>query len=200
MAGLSLKTPAARFSPARPHLKELSLFGVIPPSTATRLSCPKRYAFPPGERIYTFWQNFRNAFARDTGLRIDHLLLSPAIAGRLVAAEVDRDIRGREKASDHAPGWIKLPEVKGRSAAAPTRARRLSGRNGTTRATPLSSEIGFFGKLKFVAARCRSGEDDLIGRALHQHKLHFAEVNGLRRDQPGRIFLKNDRLVFHEGE
>ena len=43
-------------------------------------------------------------------------------------------------------------------------------------------------------------EDDLIGRALHQHKLHFSEVYGLRRDQSGRIFLKNDRLVFHEGE
>jgi hypothetical protein len=43
-------------------------------------------------------------------------------------------------------------------------------------------------------------EDALIGRALHQHKLHFSEVYGLRRDQSGRIFLKNDRLVFHEGE
>jgi hypothetical protein len=43
-------------------------------------------------------------------------------------------------------------------------------------------------------------EDALIGRALHQHKLHFSEVYGLRRDQSGRIFLKNDRLVFHKGE
>jgi len=41
------------------------------------------------------------------------------------------------------------------------------------------------------------GEDALIRSALHQHKLHFPEVDGLRRDQPGRIFLKNDRLVFH---
>jgi exodeoxyribonuclease III len=39
----------------------------------------------PGERIYTFWKYFWNAFARDAGLRIDHLLLSPAVAGRLVA-------------------------------------------------------------------------------------------------------------------
>ena len=43
-------------------------------------------------------------------------------------------------------------------------------------------------------------EDVLIGSALHQHKLHFSEVYDLRRDQSGRIFLKNDRLVFHEGE
>ena len=43
-------------------------------------------------------------------------------------------------------------------------------------------------------------EDALIGRVLHQHKLHFSEVYGLRRDQSGRVFLKNDRVVFHEGE
>jgi exodeoxyribonuclease III len=62
----------------------------------------------PGERIYTFWDYFRNAYARDAGLRIDHLLLSPAIAARLKAAGVDRDVRGWEKASDHAPVWIEL--------------------------------------------------------------------------------------------
>ena len=45
-------------------------------------------ALHPNERIYTFWKYFRNAFARDTGLRIDHLLLSPAVASRLVAAGV----------------------------------------------------------------------------------------------------------------
>jgi DDE domain/RibD C-terminal domain len=70
---------------------------------------------------------FRNAFARNAGLRIDHLLLSPAIGGRLVAAEVDRDIRGRERASDHAPVWIELAEAKGRVIAAAPPARRLSG-------------------------------------------------------------------------
>jgi exodeoxyribonuclease-3 len=62
----------------------------------------------PGERVYTFWDYFRNRFSRNSGLRIDHLLLSPAIAPRLRAAEVDRDVRAREKASDHAPVWIEL--------------------------------------------------------------------------------------------
>ena len=62
----------------------------------------------PGETIYTFWDYFRNAYARDAGLRIDHLLLNPAVAGRLVAAGVDREVRGWEKASDHAPTWIEL--------------------------------------------------------------------------------------------
>ena len=62
----------------------------------------------PGERIYTFWDYFRNNFARDAGLRIDHLLLSPSMAGRLVKAGVDREIRGWEKSSDHAPTWIEI--------------------------------------------------------------------------------------------
>jgi exodeoxyribonuclease-3 len=65
-------------------------------------------ALHPGERIYTFWDYFRNAFARDAGLRIDHLLLSPKVAPRLKAAGVDREVRGWEKTSDHAPTWIEL--------------------------------------------------------------------------------------------
>ncbi len=62
----------------------------------------------PDARIYTFWDYFRNAYARDAGLRIDHLLLNPAAAARLAAAGVDRDVRGWEKASDHAPTWVEL--------------------------------------------------------------------------------------------
>ncbi|UGQ45872.1 exodeoxyribonuclease III [Massilia endophytica] len=65
-------------------------------------------AMHPGKKIYTFWDYFRNAFGRDAGLRIDHLLLSPALADKLVAAGVDREVRGREKPSDHAPTWIEL--------------------------------------------------------------------------------------------
>jgi exodeoxyribonuclease-3 len=62
----------------------------------------------PTAQIYTFWDYFRNAYGRDAGLRIDHILLNPAVAGRLVAANVDRDVRGWEKASDHAPTWVEL--------------------------------------------------------------------------------------------
>lgn len=62
----------------------------------------------PGETIYTFWDYFRNAFGRNAGIRIDHLLLSPSLAPLLRAADVDRDVRGREKPSDHAPVWIEL--------------------------------------------------------------------------------------------
>ena len=62
----------------------------------------------PGEKIYTFWDYFRNAYGRDACIRIDHLLLSPGLAPHLKKAEVDRDVRGREKPSDHAPVWIEL--------------------------------------------------------------------------------------------
>jgi exodeoxyribonuclease-3 len=62
----------------------------------------------PDERIFTFWDYWRNAFARDAGIRIDHLLLNPVAANRLQGAGVDRDVRAREKASDHAPTWVEL--------------------------------------------------------------------------------------------
>ncbi|HWH18107.1 MAG TPA: exodeoxyribonuclease III [Allosphingosinicella sp.] len=62
----------------------------------------------PHERIYTFWDYWRNAYQRNAGIRIDHLLLSPEAAERLVDAGVDRDVRGREGASDHAPTWVTL--------------------------------------------------------------------------------------------
>lgn len=66
----------------------------------------------PDERIYTFWDYVRNAWGRDAGLRIDHLLLSPTAAERLANAGVDREVRGREKPSDHAPTWIELSDGK----------------------------------------------------------------------------------------
>ncbi len=62
----------------------------------------------PTARMWTFWDYQMNAWPRDAGFRIDHLMLSPETADRLVDAGVDRDYRGREKASDHAPTWIAL--------------------------------------------------------------------------------------------
>lgn len=73
----------------------------------------------PDETIYTFFDYFRQAYARNAGLRIDHLLLSPSIADRLTDAQVDHAVRGWEKTSDHAPVWIALadPAKKRRSPA-----------------------------------------------------------------------------------
>jgi exodeoxyribonuclease-3 len=62
----------------------------------------------PDERIYTFWHYWRNSFQRDAGIRIDHALLSPALAKTLKGAGVDRTPRGWEKTSDHAPMWIEV--------------------------------------------------------------------------------------------
>jgi exodeoxyribonuclease-3 len=64
----------------------------------------------PDEVIYTFWDYFRNAYGRNAGLRIDHFLLSPHFDDRLLAAGVDREVRGWEKSSDHAPVWIEIGE------------------------------------------------------------------------------------------
>jgi exodeoxyribonuclease III len=66
----------------------------------------------PDERIYTFWDYWRNAYQRDAGIRIDHLLLSSEAAQQLESAGVDREVRGRESASDHAPTWVKLTPQK----------------------------------------------------------------------------------------
>ncbi|SDD42158.1 exodeoxyribonuclease-3 [Mucilaginibacter pineti] len=64
----------------------------------------------PNEKIYTFYDYFRNAYGRDAGLRIDHFLLSPQLEGKLLATGVDRNVRGWEKTSDHCPVWIELSE------------------------------------------------------------------------------------------
>jgi exodeoxyribonuclease-3 len=62
----------------------------------------------PSQPMYTFWDYKRNRWPRDAGLRLDHLLLSPVLAPRLIKAGVDRKLRGEEGASDHAPAWIVL--------------------------------------------------------------------------------------------
>jgi len=64
----------------------------------------------PKEKIFTFYDYFRNAYGRDAGLRIDHFLLNPPLSSRLIAAGTDRHVRGWEKTSDHVPVWIELKE------------------------------------------------------------------------------------------
>jgi exodeoxyribonuclease-3 len=65
-------------------------------------------AIHPDSAMYTFWDYKRNRWPRDAGLRLDHLLLSPNLAPALVDAGVDRAVRGRDGASDHAPAWVLL--------------------------------------------------------------------------------------------
>src|SRR5262249_10257912 len=66
----------------------------------------------PDAPMYTFWDYMRNRWPRDAGLRLDHLLLSAEAKKRLVSSGVDRDVRGKDNASDHAPAWIVLKDVK----------------------------------------------------------------------------------------
>lgn len=62
----------------------------------------------PAEIIYTFWDYFRNAYQRNAGLRIDHFLLNTVVSPKLVSGGVDKEVRGWEKTSNHAPVWITL--------------------------------------------------------------------------------------------
>ena len=66
----------------------------------------------PDAPMYTFWDYMRTRWQRDAGLRLDHLLLNPKAAKRLVDAGVDRDVRGADNASDHAPAWIVLRDAR----------------------------------------------------------------------------------------
>ncbi len=65
----------------------------------------------PEDRVYTFWDYFRQHWEKNSGMRIDHLLLSPALKTQLVDAGVDRWVRGQTGASDHAPTWVRLEGV-----------------------------------------------------------------------------------------
>jgi hypothetical protein len=65
----------------------------------------------PNDPMYTFWDYKRKRWERNAGLRLDHILVSPSLVGRLRAASVDRGMRGRKDASDHAPVWIELREA-----------------------------------------------------------------------------------------
>jgi exodeoxyribonuclease-3 len=73
----------------------------------------------PEERIYTFWDYFRQHWQKNSGLRIDHILLNAELAPRLEAAGVDSWVRGEEHASDHAPTWIELGAAVAKPARSP---------------------------------------------------------------------------------
>jgi exodeoxyribonuclease-3 len=62
----------------------------------------------PEGPLWTFWDYMRDRWAKDKGMRLDHLLLSPTVAERLVDGGVDRWVRGEQNASDHAPAWVVL--------------------------------------------------------------------------------------------
>jgi exodeoxyribonuclease III len=90
-------------------------------------------ALHPKAAMYTFWDYKRNRWERDAGLRLDHILLSPALMKRLQDVDVDRETRAKEGASDHAPVWAKLRD--------PTRRRSVRSQNARAPATPAAPII-----------------------------------------------------------
>ncbi|MFQ5533770.1 MAG: exodeoxyribonuclease III [Sphingomonadales bacterium] len=92
------ETDALCLPPTRRHFRELLYLGFT-----------EAYGtLHPEPHAYTFWDYQRGAWAKDHGLRIDHLLLSPQATDRLTACEIDKRPRGREKASDHTPIWCEI--------------------------------------------------------------------------------------------
>ena len=94
----------------------------------------------PDAPMYTFWDYKRNRWQRDAGLRIDHLLLNPKAAKRLVKAGVDREVRGIEGASDHAPAWIVLsdkPTVSRKAVRQSKKPSRPASGSGARRSAPV---------------------------------------------------------------
>jgi exodeoxyribonuclease-3 len=87
-------------------------------------------ALHPDERIYTFWDYFREHWPRNAGLRIDHLLLNAPLKKRLRAAGVDSWVRGRPHASDHAPTWIEIADEKS-AVGKKTAKKRTAAKHGT---------------------------------------------------------------------
>jgi len=113
-------------------------------------------------RIYTFWDYFRKHWERDAGLRIDHLLLSPALAPMLDDAGVDRWVRGRPGASDHAPTWIELAvgadRIAGNPPAKTTAAGAAAARRGNKSAnTSAAAKAGAGAKKTPAKAAAKAG-------------------------------------------
>jgi exodeoxyribonuclease-3 len=89
----------------------------------------------PDAPMYSFWDYMRKRWERDAGLRLDLILLSPDLAKRLDDAGVDRAVRGKPNASDHAPVWAVLRDVQATTNAAARKApRKTKARKTATRA------------------------------------------------------------------
>jgi bifunctional non-homologous end joining protein LigD len=93
----------------------------------------------PDERIYTFWDYLRDAYGRNAGLRLDHFLLNKQIAGRLIAGNVDKEVRGWKGASDHAPVWIELADEIG-TASVPGKVKKTKAKAGSSNAENVIAE------------------------------------------------------------
>src|SRR5438477_2710019 len=99
-------------------------------------------ALHPDAAMYTYWDYMRKRWERDAGLRLDQILLSSEVAGRLVAAGVDRLVRGEDNASDHAPVWAELRDPARPRATSVRRAGRASPASARSKAPVPSQASG----------------------------------------------------------
>ena len=145
----------------------------------------------PSKPMFTFWDYKRNRWPRDAGLRLDHLLLSPTIAPRLLKAGVDRKVRGEEGASDHAPAWIVLALSKLFSRVSPGRVPILA-RGVDDAAIGLEELVRHLEDREHQPALRTPGD---VAAAL----LAPDEFAGLAFDALRRAFLVDERTFQHIG-
>ena len=125
-------------------------------------------ALHPKEPMYTFWDYKRNRWERDAGLRLDHILLSPALTERLQAVGVDREARAKEGASDHAPVWAKLRD--------PTRRRTVPSRNARAPTVPAAPTVSGESKGATRPAGDRAGRSRLQAASRAKPKVSGAPL------------------------
>jgi len=135
----------------------------------------------PDAAIYTYWSYLRNRWPRDAGLRIDHLLLSGQAAKRLVAAGVDRAVRGKDGASDHAPVWVELRDGAAKTRSAPTRLRRASASPGAGKAK--DSRLRKSPRPRTGKPRDERGPLLVIDGDSFAHRAYHALPKNIRRDR-----------------
>jgi exodeoxyribonuclease III len=156
----------------------------------------------PDAPMYTFWDYKRNRWQRDTGLRIDHLLLNPKAAKRLVDAGVEREVRGLEGASDHAPAWIALrdaPAARREPVRRSEKQTRPESRRSARRAAPLPRQPllvidgdsfahrSYHALPKTILRRGRKPAGAIVGFANMLLRLY-------RDEQPGAVLVAWDTL------
>jgi exodeoxyribonuclease III len=152
----------------------------------------------PDEPAYTYWSYLRNRWPRDAGLRIDCLLLSKDAAKRLVASGIDRTVRGKENASDHAPVWIELRDAPGLSSQRPGPSLD-SRRRGNERTKPAQTPDTPPARLTKPAAKPRERRPLLvIDGDSFAHRSYHALPKTIRRngDRPAGAILGFANLLL----
>ena len=135
----------------------------------------------PDERVYTFWDYLRNRWPRNAGLRIDHILLSPSL--KMLDAGVDREMRGNDEPSDHAPVWAEIGVAKptrarAKKAAAPTPDSNapLANYNAKRDFGITAEPAGFAKPRRTSAAKATTSQPETLSFVIQKHwasRLHY---------------------------